>query len=155
MVQPTAEQIQARNAFLSGPKPRTTIVEHNGHKLEVRQPSLGARNRVYKAAQISADTESEGDNGHSNGHGRPKNKVQVTFDLGKMQIVAVIACTYFPDTDVKVFSEIDFETLTSQLAGGGIDKLVSAAMDLLNVKQVDAEKKSESTQSASSSTTSA
>lgn len=149
MATPTPEQIQARNAFLIGPKPRTTIVEHNGYKLEVRQPSLGARNAIYKAAQISAESDAESPNG------KAKHKVQVNFDLGKMQIIAVIACTYFPETDTKVFNDLDFETLTSQLAGGGIDKLVTAAMDLLNVKQVDVEKKSEPTLSDSSSTTSA
>jgi len=152
MVQMTPEQIQARTAFLTSPKARAVRVAHNGFELEVRQPTLGTRNAIYRSAQITAAETDETEGGHRNG--KPTKKVQVNFDLGKMQIVSVIACTYFPETDVRVFNDVDYQTLSDQLAGGGIDKLVSAAMELINVKQVDVEKKSDSTQSGSSSTSS-
>jgi hypothetical protein len=148
----TADQQQIRNAFLTGPKAKTELVEHNGFNLEVRQPTLGVRNRIYKAAQMgSADIEEEDE---ARPNGKPKQKVEIKFDLGKLQLSSVIACTYFPGTEQRAFSEHDYQTLSDQLAGGGIDKLVSAAMTMINVKEGVVAKKSEPTPSESSPTSS-
>jgi hypothetical protein len=138
-----ADQLAARNAFLDPDvKPKSVLVEHKGKKLEVRQPTLGVRNVIQRSARVELDPEQieAAKKGGS-------ERVRVQFDFGKMQIGAVIACTYFPGTDVKVFNDIDAPALERALAGGGIDKLVDAAMAMVNVKQVDVEKNSETTQS--------
>lgn len=136
----TPEQLAIRQAFISSPAPTSEIVEYNGAQLEVRQPTLKVKNAVHRTAKIDVDRDQLDEEKAKTG-----GKVSVNFDLGRMQIAAVIACTYFPGSDVKVFNDLDLPVLESALAGGGVDKLVAAAMRMLNVKVSVAEKKSSTT----------
>jgi hypothetical protein len=148
------EQLALRNAFLKEEKPKFILVEHNGVTLEVRQPTLGERNRVQQSSKVELDAEDIEALADSGNKKKAKKKIRFDFDYGRLQINAVIAYTYFPQTDVKVFNEVDVPTLESARAGGGIDKLLEAAMQMQNVKQEIIAKKSETTLSAASSTSS-
>jgi hypothetical protein len=137
----TPEQAAVRTAFLTSPKPKVVLVEHNGAKLEVRQPTLGVRNDIHRQARVEVDADED------EKPKKKKGKVNLQFDLGRMQIAAVVACTFFPGTDSKVFNDLDLPALEGALAGGGIDKLVTASMEMLNVKQELIEKNSAATPS--------
>lgn len=145
----TPEQLSIREKFIVSPAAKTELVEYNGAQLEVRQPTLAVRNAVNRQARIDLDRDQLEDDDDEKSEKKSKatkgKKVTVNFDLGRMQIGAVIACTYFPGTDVKVFNDIDAPILESALAGGGIDLLIAAAMRMLNVKASVIAKNSEPT----------
>lgn len=134
--------LDTRNAFLAKPKPRSAIVEFGGRKVEVRQPTLGERSRIIRDSQImKGSADKDGD-------------VEVRTDSAEMQVLAIICCSYLPDSNTKIFSMADREELKSHFAGGGIDALAKAAIKLFNVKEGDAAKKSEPTPTSGSGTTS-
>jgi len=93
------------------------IVEYNGDKFEIRQPSVSVRSKILKKASVSDDFDDFG---------------KVEFD--KMQIYAVIYCTYVPDTDERVFDESDIPALKDQPTDSFVDDFAAAAMSLMNAK---------------------
>jgi hypothetical protein len=130
----TPEQLHIRSALFNGSKGRSEIIEYSGVEVEVRVPTVGARGAIFKASGISGGDMSRA-------------------DFGKMQVSAVIACTYYKGTSQRVFQDTDYDELMNQPSGGVFDLLANAAINLLNVKE-DAAKKSETTPSVSSSTSS-
>lgn len=93
------------------------IVEYNGDKFEIRQPSVSIRSKILKKASVSDDFDDFG---------------KVEFD--KMQIYAVIYCTYIPDTDERVFDESDIPALKDQPTDSFVDEFATVAMRLMNAR---------------------
>lgn len=144
----TPEQLELRNHFLAGPKAQHELVEYRGKVLEVRQPTLELRGEIQRAARIDVETDEETPESKRAAQ-RGKIKAKVSIDVTRMEVLAVINLTYFPGTDVKVFNDVDFKSLSSQVTGGPAAMLGDAAMRLMNVKALleNAEKKSEATPS--------
>lgn len=98
------------------PEFRKEVVEFEGEKYEVRQPTVKARSDLFKRAM------------------REDNKV----DMMDFALWAVILNTY--DNEGKlVFEEGDYNVLIEQPTGGLLDKLSEVATKLLNVEE-DAKK---------------
>ena len=93
----------------------SVIVDIEGHQFEVRQPTIRDRMR------LNALSSEKGPNG-----------VPVVEPF-KFLVWAVILNTYNPGTDTKVFQEEDFEAMMSMPSGGPLDKLGTAAVDLINI----------------------
>ena len=93
------------------------IVEYNGDEFEIRQPSVSVRSKILKKSSLSDDIDDLG---------------KVEFD--KMQIYAVIYCTFIPGTDELVFDESDIPSLREQPTGSFVDEFAAVAMKLMNVK---------------------
>lgn len=102
-----------RSAVL-GKKPtfRSEIVEYEGEKFEIRQPTNKARRDLFKKA-----TDESG-----------------KIDMMDFVMWAVIYNTYEPGTDTTVFEESDYDVLANLPAGGVVDKLGEVASKLLNVE---------------------
>lgn len=83
--------------------------------VEVREPGLKLRSSIYRAAGIAPGAESEG------------------IDMAQLQVEAVIALTYEPGSNVKIFDEKDRQALLAQLSGGFVDDIFEVASDLMNV----------------------
>ena len=92
------------------------IVEIEGQKFEVRKPSLRERDQIIKESGMQG----------------AKGKHDV--DTSMLQVTCVIALTYVPGTDEKVFELADMDTLLNQPAGGWIDDLATACMKSLGVE---------------------
>lgn len=91
--------------------------------VEVREPTLKQRAAIYRAAGIaSANAERDG------------------IDMAALQVEAVIACTFEPGTEVRVFDERDRPALLAQPAGGFCDDLFEVIQPLLNSSEKEAEK---------------
>lgn len=57
---------------------------------------------------------------------------EVELDSGLFQVLAVVYCTYDPESETKVFELGDIENLLDQPVGGFIDQLASPALKLVN-----------------------
>lgn len=143
----TPEQIEIRNAFLNGPKPREELVTYMGKQLAVRQPTLELKGEIQRAARIDVETDDDAETKAAAKRGKIRAKVSI--DVTRMEALAVIALTYFPGTDVKVFNDVDYKSLVGQVTGGPAAQLGDVAMKLMNSKGLleEAEKKSEATPS--------
>lgn len=111
--------------------------EVNGVEIEVRQPSVAARGKIMQRSRDNEKTQQIA-RGKSS---KDKNAKDVdtqdilsSLDYGKMQVWAVIMCSYVPDTDERVFDESDFDSLYNRPSGGFIDRLSTIAMNLMNVE---------------------
>lgn len=80
--------------------------------VEVREPGIKLRGALYKAAGVTADAES--------------------FDMAQLQVEAVVALTFVPDTNIKVFDEKDKPQLLAQPSGGFVDDLFEVIQPLMN-----------------------
>ena len=89
---------------------RKKVVEWNGFKVEMREPSNKSKKELYKRCR-----DSEGN-----------------VDPIEFLVWSVIENTYVPDTDEKVFEKADYDSLMSKPAGGFIDKFGHAGMELFN-----------------------
>lgn len=92
-------------------------------EVELRQPTVAGRSTVLKAAGVTGD-----------GKG--------TVDLARLQVAAVLACSFEPETGAKLFEAADEAALLDLPAGGWFDELATAALALINVDQEDARKSS-------------
>lgn len=98
---------------------KTVTIE--GQDFEVKQPSLKERGEFRKKAmKISEDG--------------------TDFDIFEFQINAVMALTFVPGTEEKVFDSADRESFESAPCGGWFDKLAAVASELCNVKDADIKK---------------
>jgi hypothetical protein len=102
-----------RSAILGkSPVFRKEIVEYEGEKYEVRQPSYKARKELFNKCM------------DENGK----------IATGEFLTWGVIYNTYVPDSDELVFEESDYDVLMSMPSGGILDKLGSVASKLLNAE---------------------
>jgi len=97
------------------------LVEHEGDKFEIRQPTLRERSKVRKRCTSMTDD-------------------GIEFNMFEFLIWAVIGHTFVPETDEKVFSEEDYDELSDIPAGGWFDEFAEKASELCNVS-TDGEKK--------------
>lgn len=98
---------------------KSEIVEYDGCKYEVRQPSVRSRKNLFEKCM---DEE-----------GRVKTGDFLTY--------GVIYNTYVPGTNDLVFEETDYDVLMNQPSGGILDKLGAVASTLLNTEDESVEKK--------------
>lgn len=107
-----------RAAGLKSREGKKVIVTFEDQEYEVRAPSVRARSKILAAAGVvSADDD---------------KKKKKDPDAGKMQVACVIACTFAPGTDERVFEDADLETLLDDPAGGIVDALGEHALKFLN-----------------------
>ncbi len=113
-----------------GSKPvfQKEIVEHNGGKFEVRQPTIRKRSEM----RLQCQDENGG------------------FNMLKFLLWGVIENTYVPDTDELVFDAADYDSLAAEPTGSYVDILSEAAGRLLNVDGAEVKKSSEQTQKGNS-----
>lgn len=97
---------------------RKEIVEYEGERYEVRQPTVKARGDLFKRAMKGDDK----------------------VDMMEFSLWAVILNTYDNEGNL-VFEEGDYEIMTGQPTGGLLDKLSEAATKLLNVEEDDNKRK--------------
>ena len=114
-------------------KSRLVTIE-DGIDIEVREPTIGNRNRILKAAGISAQN-------------------QEVDDIGAMQLAAVVECCFMPGTDEKVFSWDDEAVIHNMPANSWFDELSTTAVELMNKDPQEAGKSSSKTQQDSTSST--
>lgn len=107
----------ATNAF------RKEIVEVNGSQIEVRQLSIGERNRISAEARKNEDS---------------------TDPKRQFGIRALLCMCYEPGTDTRIYDETDLDVMLATPAGGWVDTLLDKCIRLLNVGD-DAAKNSEAT----------
>lgn len=99
-------------------------------QVEVREPGIKQRAAIYRAAGVSAAGE------------------ESKFDMAQLQVETVVALTYEPGTNIKIYSEADKPALLAQLAGGFVDDIFEVAQPLMNsAKEQDVEKNSKGTAS--------
>lgn len=105
-----------RSAGLKSREAKRVTVVFEDQEYEVRAPSVRARAKILDRAGLTETDE------------KKKNKA----DAGKMQVLCVIACTFAPGTDERVFEDADLETLLDDPAGGIVDALGEHALKFLN-----------------------
>lgn len=94
--------------------PKLQLPDGQLAQVEVREPGLKQRAAIYRAAGIAPGAESEG------------------IDMAQLQVEAVVALTYEPGTNVKVFADTDKPALLAQLSGGFVDDIFEVASELMN-----------------------
>lgn len=97
--------------------------------VEVREPNVSQHSRILSDAGLSGGDVSK-------------------LDHARMQVAAVIACSFVPGTDEKVFDETDRAALLELPAGGWLAQLAQAAIAYLSPDEGAASKNSEGTASA-------
>ncbi len=96
---------------------KSELVEWEGEQFEVRQPSVTQRSAIMQNAQEISMEEGE---------------QRVKVDYAKMQIWSVICCTYVPGDDTPLYTEADYEVMSSSPASSYVDKLSAIATKLMN-----------------------
>ena len=105
-----------RSKLLGGRKRATKLMEIKpGVEIEIRQPSVGARSKIMKAAGMSAGT-------------------QDVTDLGALQIAAVVNCCFVPGTNERLFDVSDSGALEELPTADWFDAVSAAALDLMNAE---------------------
>lgn len=99
--------------------PRRTLEDGKPAMVEVREPGLKLRAAIYKAAGVTAGPDGDG------------------IDMAELQVESVVALTYEPGTNVKIFTDADKQALRVQLSGGFVDDIFEIAGPLMNVAQED------------------
>ena len=108
---------------------KNRIVEWDGDKFEIRQPTVSLRAKIMQKSRIPTGGDAE--------------DIIAQVDYSVMQVWSVIYCTYVPDTDERVFEDQDAKSLREQPTGGFVDQFAEAATDLMNVSPKQAAKNSE------------
>lgn len=119
----------------------TKMVEHEGMEIEVRQPTVAARSAIMKKSRdsdaVARQAQTAARKAQTDGDQVDEVDAQdvlSTIDYGKMQVWAAIQCAYVPGTDERLYSEEDFKALINQPTGSFVDKISTAAMNLMNVQ---------------------
>lgn len=118
----TRDQLREKALGISR-KPLSKVVEYDGAAYEVRQLTLRTRaetqSKYFKVGLKDGET---------------------SYDMLAQQVHSVIAATYVPGTDQKVFTEQDFDGLADGLTDGLADFLWQAITSLGDIKEADAKK---------------
>lgn len=93
--------------------PPATKEDGSAAVVEVREPGLKLRANIFRAAGVSAGDAS-------------------SIDMAALQVETVVALTYEPGTNVKIFTDADKPALAAQLAGGFVDDIFEVAYPLMN-----------------------
>ena len=108
-------------------KPRSKVLEINGEKLEVRQPTIKQRDDL-RSKCIDRIPLDNGD-------------FEMKLDSIAYQIWGVILFTYIPGTNERVFENADFDLMANSFTGSFVDDLYEVFVELSNV-DIKHEKKS-------------
>lgn len=120
-----------RGAALKSRVANSLVVEFEGNQYEVRAPSVRDRSSVFALAGV-LDVDAS-----SKKKGQP-----VRVDSARLQVAAVVQCTFVPGGDERLFELSDFEALLNEPAGGLVDALAEPALKFLNTSDdKDAAKK--------------
>ena len=92
---------------------RNEVVDYNGIKVELRQPTVKARKQIMDKAVK--------DNGN--------------IDILMFMTWGVIYNTYVPDTNDLVFEDADFDAMMEKPTGGFLDKFGAKISELLNIEE--------------------
>jgi len=92
---------------------KSVIHKIDGEEIELRQPSLKLRSKIYN---------------------RSLNK-EGTLDLFEFTLWGTIYSTFVPGTQDLVFSEADYDSLLETPAGSFMDELSAEVMKLMNVAE--------------------
>lgn len=111
-----------------------TYVTEDGIEIEIRQPTVGQRGRMLKAAGV----------------GTGGTDIQ---DITAMQVAAVVECAYVPGGE-NLFSWEDEEVLRELPTSSWFDEVATIAMEVMNVEAPEAGKPSSETKSDSTSSSS-
>lgn len=103
-----------RASALKTRQPRKAVVEFEGQTYEVRAPTVKQRSEILERAGVLDE-----------------KKAKKT-DTGRMQVVAVVSCTFDPESGERVFENADIEALLEDPAGGIVDALSVPAIAFLN-----------------------
>lgn len=115
----------------AGGKRKEEIVEIDGEKFVVRQPTVAQRSDILRRSKANTgDAE--------------------RIDLGEIQIWATIHCTYTEEGE-KVYETEDYEGLSEQPSGGFVDTLGAVGLRLMNAAAGDAKNSGETVGDSSSS----
>ena len=101
-------------------------VEYNGIRVEIRQPSIGARQQLRERCYTVLDN-------------RPGEDPIVKYDQLEFFLWVVIQNTYVPGTDELVFEETDYPVLKALPASSFMDVFYASAQKMSNV-EVDLKK---------------
>lgn len=112
-----------RSAGLKSRPAKSQIVKFDGNEYEVRAPSVRQRGQILVKAGIAASAAPD----KSGKPAEPKAP-----DMARLQVVAVIASTYAPGTDERVFEDADFDGLADSNSGDLVDALAEPALAFLN-----------------------
>ena len=85
--------MDVRSALLADDEIDRVLIEHKGHKVEVKPPSLVQQRYFSRAA---------------------KDKRTGEIDGARLMVLAIIGCTYKPGTDEKVFVAEDEDALMNK-----------------------------------------
>lgn len=110
-------------------------IEDNGEKktisVEIRTPTVSARNAIMKAGQIKVGV------GGASGD----------LDFSKMNFEAVLQCCFVPNTDLQVFERADEDAMMNMPVGGMFDELAKLSIEQMKGTETEAPKASGPTQS--------
>lgn len=125
-----------RTALLNGyVRKNKLFTTEDGISIEIKQPTVGQRNKMLAAGGLSGKS---GD----------------VSDLGAMQVAAVIECCYHPGTGKRLFEWTDEDVITALPTSSWFDKVAGIAMELMSDEPAEAAKtlpKKESVSTSSSS----
>ena len=126
-----------RSALFGAHTPQATriVTIGDGVDVEVREPTVGIRNRILKAAGFTAAN-------------------QDVEDIGGMQLAAVVECTYLPGGSERIFDWEDRDTIQNLPTSSWFDTLAAAALEIMNSEPAKAGKPSRKTRKGSTSSTS-
>lgn len=91
------------------------LVEFGGETFEVREPSVGERSEILKAAGVTP------------GDDKP-------LDVGKLTCAAVSNLVYVPGSNVRVFDPGDVREMLNKRVSGFMSALGDVAVKMLNVE---------------------
>ncbi len=94
------------------------LIEINGEKYEIRQPTIAQRNEITIRCQ-------QGDH---------------IIDGLAYQLWGVIMFTYNPDTNERVFEDTDYEQLANMPTGSFVDVIAQSILEVSNVDISEAKK---------------
>ena len=98
---------------------RREIVEYQGQEFEIREPSVEELEEI---------------------RGRVFDPTKKNYKMAEYRVVGLIETLYVPGTDVKVFSDGDYDALMASPAGGPIELLSDKMFKLFSADVDDAKK---------------
>lgn len=134
-----AKRDALRTATLGQPcKPRTEVVDLNGHKIEVREVTYGAREEIQKRAQINVG---------KNDDGTPR----VELSFSRLNILTVIETAFDPETGDKVFEAGDLDTMMALPESSFVGDLIEACRRVSEPTKGDKGRPTSSTETSTQS----
>ena len=91
---------------------RNEVVEWNGEKIELRQPSIKVRGELFKKCTFEGE-----------------------LQMSEFLVWSTIYSAYIPGTNDRVFEDTDFDVLVNMPTGSFVDEFADKIASLMNVKR--------------------